>query len=119
MNDKDVWQPDSGLAYAVETTFTEDSTRVQTGVDNFTPMFTIEQLEYKATHIPVAESAKIMQIVAKGYPFKLHYFSVYRGVWTDGTFRVGKSNSISIGSLEEGGEYLDTFSFNMTGKNPI
>ena len=119
INGVDIFQPDEDLAYAIETTFTEDSTRLQSGDANFVPMFTVEQLSYQATDIPIEKATEILQMVGKGESFTLHYFSVFYGGWRDGTFRVGKSNTISIGSLEEGNEKLSTLSFNMTGDNPL
>ena len=118
INGKEIYQPDQGLAYKFETTYTTDSTRVQTGEGHFSAMFTVEQLGYTATYIPQAEATKILQMVAKGQNFTLHYFSLYYGRWQDATFYVGQGD-MSIGSLEENGEYLDTLSFNMTGVKPI
>ena len=119
INGVDIFQPDEGLSYAFESTYTEDSTRLQTGTANFVPLFTVEQLNYTATDIPMEEATKILQMIAKGNDFTLHYYSVYYGGWRDGKFRVGKSNSISIGSLEENNEKLSMLSFNMTGDNPL
>lgn len=118
INGTDIYQPDSGLAYDFETTYTEDSTRVQTGVLHATSMFTVEQLNYTATHIPQSEATKILQMVATGQNFTLHYFSMFYGRWRDDTFYVGKGQ-MTIGTLEDGNEYLDSLSFNMTGVNPI
>ena len=119
INGVDIFQPDEGLGYNFETTYTEDSTRLQSGSANFVPMFTVEQLNYTATDIPMEEATKILQMIAKGNDFTLHYYSVYYGGWRDGKFRVGKSSSISIGSLEDGNEKLSSLSFNMTGDNPL
>lgn len=119
INGIDIFQPDEDLGYAIETTYTEDSTRLQSGAANFVPMFTVEQLSYQATDIPVEEATKILQMVGKGQSFTLHYFSVFYGGWRNGTFRVGKTNSITIGSLEENNEKLSMLSFNMTGDNPL
>lgn len=118
MNGMEIFQPDSGLQYDFETTFSSDSTRVQSGVMHATPLFTVEQLGYTATHVPVEEVKKILQYIAKGETFTLHYFSTYYGTWRDDAFRVGKGQ-FTIGSLEENDEYIDTLSFNMTGDNPI
>ena len=118
INGVEIYQPDQNLSYDFETTYTNDSGRVQTGDGYFTPMFTVEQLEYKATDIPQAEATKILQMVARGNNFTLHYFSLFYGGWRDGTFFVGKGD-MSIGSLEEGNEVLESLSFNMTGVNPI
>lgn len=119
INDSEIFQPDSGgLAYNFETTYTQDSTRTQDGVGHFSNMFTVEQLGYSATHIPIDEATKILQSVAKGTMFTLHYFSVFYGRWRSDSFYVGKGQ-LSIGSLEENNEYVSSLSFNMTGVNPI
>lgn len=119
MNGERVWQPDSAMASAWETTFTSDSTRVQSGRDHFTPMFTVEQYSYSASNVPVEEATKIIQMVIKGEPVLLHYWSVYHGMWRDGYFRCGKSQSVVIGTLIDEGEMYDKLAFNMTGVNPI
>lgn len=118
INGVDIYPPDEGLGYAFESTYTEDSTRLQSGDANFVPMFTVEQLSYVASDIPMSEATKILKLIAKGQAFTLHYFSVYYGGWRDGTFRVGKG-SLNIGSLEEDNETLSSLSFNMTGDNPL
>ena len=51
INGVDIWQPDKGLQYNTETTFTEDSVRAMNGVLYETPMFTVEQLGYVATNV--------------------------------------------------------------------
>lgn len=118
INGIEIWQPDENLQNSFETTYTEDSTRLQTGEANFVPMFTVEQFSYTATNIPVAEASLILQQVIKGEPFTLHYYSVYYGRWRDDTFRVGQGQ-FSIGTLKENEECLESLSFNMTGDNPI
>lgn len=118
INGVDIWQPDKGLQSSFETTYSSDSTRVQSGKMHATPLFTVEQFSYTATDIPIAEASKIIQMVIKGHPFTLHYYSPYYGQWRDGIFRVGRGQ-FAIGTLEEGGERLETLSFNMTGDDPI
>lgn len=118
MNGIEIWQPDSGLTYPFETTYAADSGRVISGVNHATPLFTVEQLGYTATDVPVEEVRKILQIIIHGYPFTLHYFSLYYCAWRDGLFRVGKGDC-SIMSLKNGEETVETLSFNMTGENPI
>lgn len=113
-----IWQPDKGLQSNFETTYSSDSTRVQSGKMRATPLFTVEQFSYTATDVPIAEASKIIQMVIKGLPFTLHYYSPYYGQWRDGTFRVGKGQ-FSIGTLEENGERLESLSFNMTGDDPL
>nr|DAE23905.1 MAG TPA: hypothetical protein [Siphoviridae sp. ctoWO12]DAJ81050.1 MAG TPA: hypothetical protein [Caudoviricetes sp.] len=118
INSAGIYQPDSGLTYSFESTYTSDSTRTQDGVGHFTPMFTVEQLGYTATGIPVAEATKILRQIIKGKSFTLHYYSLYYGAWRDDTFYVGKGEC-EIGTLEDGGETLSSLKFNMTGVNPI
>lgn len=118
INNVEIFQPDEGLQYSFETTYSSDSTRVQSGQARFTPLFTVEQLGYTATDIPVADARKIIEHIIKGHAFTLHYYSVYYGTWRDAKFRVGKGQ-FSIGSLVEGEERLTSLSFNMTGEEPI
>lgn len=118
INGIEIFQPDEGLQSSFETTYSSDSSRVQSGVMHATPLFTVEQFSYSATDIPIEEAKKIIQMVIKGEPFTLHYFSTYYGVWRDGTFRVGKGQ-YSIGTLKQNEETLESLSFNMTGDNPL
>lgn len=118
MNNEKIRQPDEGLGFEFETTYTEDSTRVQSGVGHFTPMFTVESFSYEAAGVTIAEMKTILQIVAKGKYFTLHYFSPYYGAWRDDTFYVGKG-SLAIGTLRADEELYDSLSFNMIGVNPI
>ncbi len=118
INGQDIWQPDKDLVVNFETTYSEDTTRTQDGVLHATPLFTVEQISYKATNIPVAEARKILQMIALGAPFTLHYYSPWFGTWRNDSFYVGKGN-LNVGTLKEGEEYLTGLSFNMTGVNPI
>lgn len=118
INGEDIWQPDENLKYSTETTYTEDSTRVMSGAGHFTPLFTVEQLSYSASNVPQREATKILQMIDKGHPFTLHYFSMHYGKWRDANFYVGKGQ-YSVGTLEENMEYVKELSFNMTGVNPI
>ena len=119
INGTDIWQPDKDLAFSFATTYTESSQRSQYGTGYFTPMFTVEQYGYKASNIPVVEASKILQMIAKGRKFTLHYFSPYYGTWRDGKFYVGQSQNVSIGELSEDEQKLSTLEFNMTGVNPL
>ena len=118
INGTEIHQPDDGLGYDFETTYTTDSTRVQSGNGHFTPMFTVEAFSYEASFVTVDEMCFILQAVAKGQNFTLHYWSPYYGEWRTDTFYVGKG-SLKIGSLIEDGELFDSLSFNMIGVNPI
>lgn len=118
MNEKVILQPDEGLGYDFETTYTEDSTRVQSGVLHASAMFTVEAFSYEATWVSLTDMRDILQIVAKGRPFTLHYFSPYYGVWRDGRFYVGRG-SLAIGRLNEAEERFESLSFSMIGVDPL
>lgn len=118
INGTEIHQPDDGLGYDFETTYTTDSTRVQSGNGHFTPMFTVEAFSYEASFVTVDEMCFILQAVAKGQNFTLHYWSPYYGEWRTDTFYVGKG-SLKIGALCEDGEFYDSLSFNMIGVNPL
>ena len=119
INGVKIWQPDCDRAVALETTYTQGSTRAQSGKGKFTPMFTVERFPYTATDIPMSEASKILQMVAKGKPFDLHYFSVYHNEWRTAKFYVGQVSDIKIQTLEKNKEKLSSFSFNAQGVNPI
>ena len=118
INEIVIKQPDEGLGYDFESSYTEDSTRTQDGVGHFTPMFTNESFSYSASDLNKAEMSQILKLVAKGNKFKLHYLSPYYGEWRDDWFYVGKG-SISIGKWIESDERYTSLSFNMVGVNPI
>lgn len=112
-------QPDSGLTYNFETTYTEDSTRTQDGQLNAKAMFTIEQLGYSAMRVTAAEMQTILSFVAKGTPFYLRYFCPYTGTWIGNRkFYVGKGQ-LNVGSLSEDYSYFEDVSFNMTSVAPL
>lgn len=118
INGIEIFQPDEGLTYDFETTYAEDSGRVQSGKMHASPLFTVEALGYEATDIPVSDAAVILQQVATGGFFTLHYFSVYKNAWRDGQFYAGKG-SMTIGRLTANDERIENLSFNMIGRDPI
>lgn len=112
-------QPDSGaLSYDFETTYTEDSGRVQTGVAVVSPLFTVEALGYSRAAVSKTMLSQILQIIAKGQQFQLHYFSAYYGAWRTSWFYVGKGQ-LGIGRLNENKELFTSLEFNMVGVNPL
>ena len=113
----EIFQPDSGLTWEFETTYTSASTRPQSGVGRFAPMFTVESYQYKASNVPVADVAQILQLVT-GRNFSLYHFSPYTGRWETGTFYVGKGTLV-LGLLKEDEEIYNSVTFNMIGVNPI
>ena len=118
MNGEVILQPDEGLGYDFETTYTEDSTRVMSGRLHASAMFTVESFSYQATDVGLEDMQKILRIIAHGRPFTLHYYSPYYGAWRDDEFYVGKG-SLVIGRLNAKQERFETLSFNMIGVNPI
>ena len=118
MNGQIVRQPDEGLGYDFETTYTEDTTRTMDGTLYSSAMFTVESFSYKASWLTQEEMMTILQIVAKGKPFTLRYLSPYYGPWRDGRFYVGKG-SLSVGRWNEKEERYEELSFNMIGVDPI
>ena len=59
-------QPDEGLGYEFETTYTEDTTRTMDGTLYSGAMFTVESFSYEASWLTQEEMSAILQIVAKG-----------------------------------------------------
>lgn len=118
LNGKVVKQPDKGLGYEFETTYSEDAVRVMKGKANIDPLFTVESYSYSATNLTESEMSEILQIVALGEPYTLHHRSPYYGRWRDGQFYTGKG-SLSIGSWKEDEECYESLSFNMIGVDPI
>lgn len=118
LNNTLIRQPNTGMGYSFETTYTQDSTRVQSGKLYSSPMFTVESLSYEATGVSVEDMRTILQIIANGVPYTLHYWSPYYGAWRDDTFYTGKG-SLAIGYLNDNTGLYDSLSFNMVGVNPI
>ena len=117
-DDVNTVQPDEGLKYDFETTYTEDTVRVQSGVMYITPLFTVESYGYSRKDLTADEMKLKHQKIAKGRPFKVHYFSAYYGAWRDDYFYVGKG-SLTVGSWKQNDEKFDSLSFNMVGVNPL
>ena len=118
MNGTKILQPDEGLGYDFETTYTEDTTRAMNGTLYANAMFTVEAFSYEASWVSAEDMKAILQIVARGKPFTLHYLSPYYGVWRDGRFYVGKG-SLSVGRWNEKEERYESLAFNMIGVDPI
>lgn len=114
INGQEIWQPDKDVAYAWETTYTEDSSRAQSGKGHFTPMFTVHQYQYSASNVPVAEVTRILQIISTGKSFTFHVWSPRHGAWKDLKCYVGKSSDCTIGELVQNREKYSKFAFNAT-----
>ena len=118
LNGAVIRQPDEGLGYDFETTYTEDTTRAMNGTLYASAMFTVESFSYTASWLTQDEMRSILQVVARGRTFTLHYLSPYYGKWRDGRFYVGKG-SLSVGRWNEAEERYESLSFNMIGVDPI
>ena len=112
-----IHQPDEEMAWNFETTYTEDTTRDMSGVLHETSLFTVEQLSYKATRVPMREVSQILKLIV-GRRFTVHYFSPYFGCWRDDVFYVGKG-SLSIKTVKDSKENMKDVSFNLQGVNPL
>lgn len=117
-NDEAIPQPDEGLGYDFETTYTEDTKRVQSGVLHATPLFTVEAFSYSASNLSFDEAYALLKHIAKGRNFYMFYPSLYYNKWRRDLFYVGKG-SLSIGRVNTGEEMVDSISFNIIGVNPI
>lgn len=111
-------QPDSGMGYNYETTYSEDSGRLQTGVSVVAPLFTVKSYAYSKTHPTVAEVAQILDYIVKGNKYDLYVFDPLTADWGWDTYYTGQG-SMTLGYLTADGGHYDSFSFNAVGVNPI
>lgn len=118
INNQVIKQPDEGLGYNFETTYTEDSGRVMSGAAHVTPLFTVEQFSYSATNLTITEMSRILQLIAKGRKFTMFYPSPYYGAWREDTFYVGRG-SLEIGTWNDETQLFSSLSFNIVGVNPL
>lgn len=118
INDIEIKQPDKGLISNFETQFTKDTGRTQDGTLHLTSLFTYETFTYSASLLTSGEVSSILQQVARGNSFRLHYFSPFYGAWRTDDFYVAKG-SLAIGRLNENNEKISSLSFSMIGVNPI
>ena len=118
-NGIEIKQPDSGsLGVSFDTTYTDDSGRIMSGVAVATPLFTVEAYSYKATDLTLQEMSQILQIIDKGKPFTVRYLSAHYGKWRTDEFYVGKG-TLTVGSWEVSEERYYELSFNLVGVNPL
>lgn len=104
-----------------ETTYTEDSGRVMSGVAELDPMFTVESYSMEWSYLTPDEASEILKkvIPTQNKPtFTMTYFSWYHGEWRTGTFYVGKG-SLKTKTLRSNYEFLESISFNVIGVNPL
>lgn len=113
-----ITQPDSGLQFSYETTYTEDSGRVQSGVAIVAPMFTVKAYAYTKTQPTTAEVSAILDFIAKGGKFDMYCFNPKTAAWGWDTYYVGQG-SMAIGELDPTTGTYSSFTFNAIGVNPI
>ena len=106
------------LGYSFETTYTEDSGRVQTGGAVVSRLFTVEAFDFRYEWISLAEAHRLQQLILKGEPVLMHYLSVYYNGWRDDYFYVGKGSNGNM-CITEDGERIEDFSFRAVGVNPV
>lgn len=114
----EILQPESGLGFSFETTYTEDSGRIQTGEAVVCPMFTVRSYSYSRTRPSVKDVAKILGFIVTGGKFEMYVFDPVTATWKWDTFYVGKGN-MDIGYLTADGGHYESFSFNAVGVMPI
>lgn len=116
----EVIQPDS-FDPNWETTYTEDSGRVMSGVAEIDPMFTVESFNVVWSYLKPEEVSKILKIIVptQNKPnFQMRYFSWYFGEWRTGTFYVGKG-TLKTKTLKSDYECFESLTCNIIGVNPI
>ena len=104
-----------------ETTYTEDSGRVMSGIAELDPLFTVESFSVEWSDLTPAEASQILRLIVPTQnkkTFNLKYFSWYTGTWKTGTFYVGKG-SLKTKTLKENYETFETLSCNFIGVNPL
>lgn len=111
-------QPDSGLGFNYETTYTDDSGRLQSGTAVVAPLFTVRSYSYSRSRPTVAEVKQILGYIGKGAKYELFAFDPLTASWKWDVFYTGQG-TMSIGYLSSSGGIYDSFSFNAVGVNPI
>ena len=114
----EIAQPEQGMGFDYETTYTEDSGSVQSGVAVVTPLFTVKSFSYTRTHPTVAQVAQILSYILSGKKYEMYCFNPETASWEWDVYYTGKGN-MAIGHLTKDGGYYDGFSFNAVGVNPI
>lgn len=110
-------QPDE-LGWSFETTYTEDSGRVQSGKATVSRMFTVEAFSFSYTFLTLTEAQTIASYIVRGKPFYLRYPSVYHGTWRTAKFYVGKGD-VKWGRINTDEELVEDFQFNVVGVSPV
>ena len=114
----EIAQPERGMAFNYETTYTEDSGRVQSGTAIVVPIFTVKSYSYTRTHPTVDEVKQILSYILNGKKYEMYAFNPASCAWGWDVYYTGKGD-MSIGYLTPDGGHYDSFSFNAVGVKPI
>lgn len=113
-------QPNENIAVDFETTYTEDSGRVISGIMMGDPLFTVESIGFEFFSLTLEEVSELQQIIigrsGKAY-YELHYLSDYYGRWRTDTFYTGRGSKNLQKIRNDDGTY--NLKFNAIGVNPI
>ena len=113
-------QPDEMVGFSFESTYTEDSGRVQSGSAVVSPMYTVEAYALKWSSLTLTEASQILKAgdLVRGKKFAMHYPSAVTGDWTTKQFYVGQG-TMSWSRMNMGDELIEGLSFNVIGVEPI
>lgn len=113
-------QPDIGIEFNFETTYTSDTNRVISGILMDEALFTVESLSFEFSHLTLQQISELQHIIIprKGKEhYQLHYLSDYYGGWRTDTFYTGKGSGKLRKIMNDDGTY--NLKFNAIGVNPI
>lgn len=118
INGVKIFQPDMDVQFNWEKKYSESSDRTRSGRGSFTQLFIVDQFTYTASHVPIAEAAKILKAI-RANSFAFHVFHPLYAKWMDVKCYVSSGDDCTIGSLEENHEYYTSLSFNATAWNGV
>ena len=107
-----------GYGVQLATTSTSDSDRTQDLVMHNTPIGTVESYSLKWSGLTLAEASQSLKQVLNRPKFQVHYLDVYAGYWRDGWFYASNFDITPV-DLSEGGERIDSLSFDIVGVEPV
>lgn len=103
-------------AFAV--TSTEESGRVQTGYMLNTPMFTVEAYDIEFGKTDGETLSNMLQAMTGKSSFPFHHFNVYKNRWETKPFYVANIDCSEL-MVKDGKEFVESFTFHVTGINPV
>lgn len=118
INGTKIYTPDQEIEWSWEETHSTNSGRPQSGDANVNVLFTVQKFTYKATDVPMSEVSKILKLIVGKNSYTAHVFSPYENAWVDVVCYTG-AGDVSIKSLKDNYEKVESLSFNMVGKNKM